>query len=140
MRRNVWTMLGVFAVMFGLAWFLNRGKTRAISRNLPDRGSPVRSDVSSSPAPPILGQPPSPARRAAESPEISQSVPSPATDSISRTPPDGMVFSGRGRFQLYRQGDITWRLDTETGHACILLATDEQWRMERVVSRGCRIS
>jgi hypothetical protein len=61
----------------------------------------------------------------------------PATDSIPANPTNGMVFSGTGRYQLYRQGSITWRLDTDSGHACIIFATDEQWRLQRVYSHGC---
>jgi hypothetical protein len=61
----------------------------------------------------------------------------PATDSISRNPPNGMVFAGTGKFQLYRQGDITWRLNTETGQACILFATNAEWRQTRVYQHGC---
>jgi hypothetical protein len=49
----------------------------------------------------------------------------------------GMVFTGKGRYQLYRQGKITWRLDTDTGYACILLATEAEWRKQRVYSNGC---
>ncbi len=62
----------------------------------------------------------------------------PATDSIAPDPPNGMLFGGSGHFQLYRQGDLTWRLDTETGETCILFATDEQWRKSRVFLAGCR--
>ncbi|HXB61384.1 MAG TPA: hypothetical protein VNU94_00870 [Acidobacteriaceae bacterium] len=61
----------------------------------------------------------------------------PATDSIPANPPNGMVFSGTGRYQLYRQGSITWRLDTDNGHTCIIFATDEEWRLQRVYSHGC---
>jgi len=61
----------------------------------------------------------------------------PTTDSIAPNPPNGMVFSGTGRYQLYRQGSITWRLDTDNGHTCIIFATDEEWRKERVYSHGC---
>ncbi len=52
-------------------------------------------------------------------------------------PPSGMMFSGVGRYQLYRQGDITWRLDTETGKTCIVFATDEEWTKPRVYRNGC---
>lgn len=61
----------------------------------------------------------------------------PAADTISPNPPNGMVFSGSGKYQLYRQGNITWRLDTETGKSCILFATDEEWKKERVLRSGC---
>jgi hypothetical protein len=61
----------------------------------------------------------------------------PASDSISPNPPNGMTFSGTGRYQLYRQGDITWRLDTNTGQSCVIFATDEQWKKPRVFRAGC---
>jgi hypothetical protein len=61
----------------------------------------------------------------------------PASDTIRRNPPNGQLFAGSGRFQLYRQGDITWRVDTQTGHACILFATDAQWSQARVFDHGC---
>jgi len=61
----------------------------------------------------------------------------PTTDSIPANPPNGMVFAGTGKYQLYRQGSITWRLDTDNGHACIIFATDEEWRKQRVYSHGC---
>ena len=61
----------------------------------------------------------------------------PATDTISPNPPNGMVFSGTGHFQLYRQGNLTWRLDTDTGQSCVLFATDEEWRKPKVFHAGC---
>ncbi len=61
----------------------------------------------------------------------------PASDSISPNPPNGMVFSGTGRYQLYRQGNITWRLDTNNGQSCVIFATDEEWRKPRVLRAGC---
>lgn len=61
----------------------------------------------------------------------------PAGDTISPNPPNGMVFAGSGRYQLYRQGNITWRLDTETGRSCVIFATDEEWRKPRVYRAGC---
>lgn len=61
----------------------------------------------------------------------------PASDTISPNPPNGMTFSGSGRYQLYRQGNITWRLDTETGRSCVVFATDDEWRKPRVYYAGC---
>jgi hypothetical protein len=61
----------------------------------------------------------------------------PGTDTIGPNPPDGMKFAGSGRYQLYRQGDITWRLDTETGRTCIIFATDDEWKKPRVYRNGC---
>jgi hypothetical protein len=48
-----------------------------------------------------------------------------------------MIFAGRGKYQVYRQGDITWRLNTDTGQACILFATDAEWSQPRVYQQGC---
>jgi len=47
------------------------------------------------------------------------------------------VFAGKGRYQLYRQGNLTWRLDTDNGRTCILFATEEEWHKQRVFSHGC---
>jgi hypothetical protein len=61
----------------------------------------------------------------------------PATDTISANPPNGMAFTGTGKYQLYRQGNITWRLDTDTGRTCVIFATDEEWRKPKVYRAGC---
>ncbi len=58
-------------------------------------------------------------------------------DTISANPPNGTVFAGSGKYQLYRQGDLTWRLNTETGQTCIIFATDDEWRKPRVYRAGC---
>ena len=62
----------------------------------------------------------------------------PATDSIAPNPPNGQIFAGTGHFQVYRQGNLTWRLNTDNGTSCILFATLEEWRKELVYSHGCR--
>jgi hypothetical protein len=61
----------------------------------------------------------------------------PASDSLPRNPANGVVIPRPGRYQLYRQGDITWRLDTNTGDSCVLLATEAQWRKTLVYDHGC---
>jgi hypothetical protein len=61
----------------------------------------------------------------------------PAEDTINPNPTNGMVFAGRGKYQVYRQGNITWRLNTETGQTCVLFATDEEWKKPRVYHAGC---
>jgi len=80
-------------------------------------------------------QPPGPAP--AQSQPTSEPVAPPASDSMPRNPPNGLAFAGSGKFQLYRQGDITWRLNTQSGEACILFATDAQWHLRRVYNAGC---
>ena len=61
----------------------------------------------------------------------------PEGDTIGPNPPNGMKFAGTGRYQLYRQGNITWRLNTDTGRSCIIFATDEEWKKPRVYRAGC---
>ncbi len=60
------------------------------------------------------------------------------TDSIAPNPPNGMTFGGSGHYQLYRQGELTWRLNTDTGVTCVIFATDEEWRKPKVYKAGCR--
>ncbi|HMH11850.1 MAG TPA: hypothetical protein VK578_01965 [Edaphobacter sp.] len=61
----------------------------------------------------------------------------PAEDTISPNPPNGMMFAGKGKYQVYRQGNITWRVNTATGQTCVLFATDEEWKKPRVYHAGC---
>jgi uncharacterized protein with LGFP repeats len=61
----------------------------------------------------------------------------PASDAISRNPGDRTILAGSGRYQLYRQGDITWRMDTASGQACVLFATEAMWRRSLVYQHGC---
>jgi hypothetical protein len=61
----------------------------------------------------------------------------PGSDTISPNPPNGMTFTGSGRYQLYRQGNITWRLDTDTGRTCVIFATEEEWKKPQVYRAGC---
>jgi hypothetical protein len=61
----------------------------------------------------------------------------PASDTESPNAPNGMRFGGSGNYQWYRQGNLTWRIDTATGRSCIIYATMEEWRKEIVMSHGC---
>jgi hypothetical protein len=61
----------------------------------------------------------------------------PEDDSIAPNPPDGKVFAGSGKYQLYRQGNLTWRMNTETGKSCVLFATDKEWKKPKVYQAGC---
>lgn len=64
----------------------------------------------------------------------------PATDSQAPDAPNGVAFSGSGRFQIYRQGNLTWRVNTDDGSSCILFATNEEWRKPIVYNHGCPTS
>ena len=61
----------------------------------------------------------------------------PTRDTESPNAPNGMRFAGSGSYQWYRQGNITWRVDTTTGRSCIIYATMEEWRKQIVMSHGC---
>ena len=65
-------------------------------------------------------------------------APPPAADTIAPNPPNGMTFGGAGHYQLYRQGDLTWRLNTDNGETCVIFATDEEWHKPKVYKAGCR--
>jgi hypothetical protein len=95
--------------------------------------APALTTVTNTPAPAPQPAVPSPA---AAKPTASL----PVSDSIPRDPPIGMAFGGSGKYQWYRQGDITWRIDTISGAACIDFATMDQWARPIVYSHGCRRS
>jgi hypothetical protein len=61
----------------------------------------------------------------------------PMTDSQSPNAPNGMRFGGSGNYQWYRQGNITWRVDTASGRSCIVYATMEEWQKQIVMEHGC---
>lgn len=61
----------------------------------------------------------------------------PAGDSLSPNAPNGTVFAAKGSYQWYRQGNLTWRVDTVSGRSCIIYATMEEWRKQIVYSHGC---
>jgi hypothetical protein len=117
MKRIFWVLMFVVALVIGAAWYSHRAKSSAVNSvdiSVPNAGG----NVSDANAATELGKPPN-------------------QDSIQRNPPNGTVFAGTGKYQLYRQGDITWRLNTDNGSACILFATDSQWRKKNVYEHGC---
>ena len=61
----------------------------------------------------------------------------PKSDTIAPNPTNGMVFAGKGTYQWYRQGNLTWRVDTTSGRSCIIYATMDEWRKQIVLSHGC---
>jgi hypothetical protein len=85
----------------------------------------------------LLPATPPPAPQPTPAPAPKPSAALPVSDTIDRNPPVGMAFGGSGRYQWYRQGDITWRVNTETGKACIDFATMEEWRRKIVYTHGC---
>ncbi len=152
------SLILVIAVLAGLSFYLyrrHRVEDRLNSGEvllLPDGNG--RPDADGSDATQDRVQP-SPASRTAEtSPERTASptpvanpapltaatVTPPAADSVTPNPPNGAAFAGTGRYQVYRQGNLTWRVNTDDGSTCILFATNEEWRKPVVYSHGCRNS
>ena len=86
---------------------------------------------------------PSPMVPTATVPATPAAVPSnieaslPATDTLSPNAPNGMAFGGSGKYQWYRQGNLTWRINTQSGSSCIAFATMEEWQKPLVYSHGC---
>ena len=155
--KKIVAVIVVFAIVaLGVVWQKHRARGRALSSGevyvrdqpaaapqpLPSSAAPRSSSgdeiaVTATPqpaAPAPTGVPGNQPGTPANS-EPASMPPSP--DTIPRNPPNGLAFAGSGKFQLYRQGDITWRLNTQTGDACILFATDTQWRHARVYQAGC---
>jgi hypothetical protein len=137
MNRAVF-IFGGLVLLCGATWYVLKSRVRP-----PNTGQVVVTEQVQPQAPTT---PPDTPESASASPPANPSPthpnsltpPSvPSTDTIPRNPPNGMIFAGTGKYQLYRQGDITWRLDTDTGWACILFATEAQWAKSRVYDHGC---
>ena len=61
----------------------------------------------------------------------------PTRDTLPPNAPNELHFSGGGTYQWYRQGNLTYRVDTASGRSCIAYATMEEWRKPIVSSHGC---
>jgi hypothetical protein len=61
----------------------------------------------------------------------------PTRDTLPANAPNELHFSGSGTYQWYRQGNLTYRVDTASGRSCIAYATMEEWRKPIVSSHGC---
>jgi hypothetical protein len=158
-KRILWGIVGLIVVAFFYVGYttydagrtLSSGDVRSADSASRSKNSSAIAEPDAHPAPgqPIVYPAPNePGGSAIPSPVTGQvaqpggsTVPPtgavPPGDTIAPNPPNGMVFAGTGRYQLYRQGNITWRLDTNTGHSCILFATDEEWKRPRVLQAGC---
>jgi hypothetical protein len=99
---------------------------------------PAKSSVAALPA--AAGQTPLPPQGQRVTAAPSEAAAGPVADTISPNPPNGMAFAGSGRFQVYRQGGLTWRVDTDTGQTCVLFATNAEWRKPQVYRHGCHSS
>lgn len=144
MRRVFGILAILIAVGLGASRYVHRARIRALNsgdvfvrEQSGDTAKPAVPGAATAnraaPAPDAANETPAPNAQ----PQTQASLTIPASDTIPRNPPNGTVFAGAGKYQIYRQGDITWRVDTETGAACILFATDAQWSRMRVYQHGC---
>jgi hypothetical protein len=145
MQRIFRLLLVASAIIIGGFWFVHWSNTRALNSGAVHvRQQPGESAKSTTP--------PTDATQSDNTPQPSQEVASnageqprgsdalatlPAARTISRNPPNGIVAAGSGKFELYRQGDLTFRLNTETGDACVLFATQAEWSKNIVYDHGC---
>src|ERR1700739_4564421 len=98
--------------------FSGDGSPKVVTRE--DSGTSEGERVVYPSTPPQAEQPraqPAAVQGAAQTTQSQQPVPAnaPGTDTINPNPPDGVRFGGSGRYQLYRQGDITWHPKTRKG-------------------------
>lgn len=141
-RTVVLLVIVIVAVAAVLGWqryktYSHYNNGELTSNDLRDNGTitgdvvatPSRSDTKDTAPRPQAAEPQKPAATA--------TTIAPATDSVPANPTNGTIFAGTGRFQVYRQGNLTWRLNTDTGSTCILFATDEEWRKTVVYDHGC---
>ncbi len=149
MKRIFSILMIVVVAILGTAWFVHRTRTSTVNSGDVVVRDQSGGKTSLGPAATASGNQPVQAQKTATAnptgtPQGAQTqaggLQPPASDSISRNPPSGMIFAGSGKYQLYRQGDLTWRLNTDTGDACVLFATDAQWRQQRVYRHGCGTS
>ncbi|MCU1322888.1 MAG: hypothetical protein JWM43_2537 [Acidobacteriaceae bacterium] len=116
-------------------------RSRPLSKAPGEAATATKPSTSNSPAYPSSDQSGKSSPDSELSPQpgtrIANTATPPASDTISPDPPNGMIFSGTGHYQLYRQGNLTWRLNTDTGQSCILFATDEEWKKPKVLRAGC---
>ena len=70
----------------------------------------------------------------------SASTTSTPPDALPANPPNGVRYGGSGPYEWYRQGNLTWRINTLNGTSCIVYATPEEWRKPAVMRHGCGAS
>jgi cytoskeletal protein RodZ len=99
----------------------------------PTMGTPMANNTPA-PAPSPVS---APGGLTARAPVLGPAAPPPTTDSIAPNPPNHVAFGGTGKYMWYRQGDLTWRVNSDTGASCIAFATMQQWARPVVYQNGC---
>src|ERR1035438_628921 len=120
MKRIFLILVLLAAVLLGASWFVHRARIRALNsgdvfvREQPGGNPAPQPPPASPPSQPAPSNSAGAASPGAANPSLPASAASaPASDTIARNPPNGMLFTGSGKYQLYRQGDITWRRSEE---------------------------
>lgn len=139
-RKIIAIVVAVIVLWFGYAAYMNWRKSNSMAN-----GEITSADEATKPMPVSSDPPAKPNTVAATTTAAPSSgtqpivIPSsvPSTDSQQPNAANGVRFAGSGKYQVYRQGNLTYRIDTETGQECVLLATEEEWRKPQVYSRGC---
>ena len=145
MQRIFGFLLVISVVIAGVVGYIHWSNTRAMnSGEVHVRQQTAETAKSAAPKGDSANQPaqPSDQSEVARVDQNAQQAQSgvytlPAAQTLSRNPPDRTILAGSGRYELYRQGDITWRMDTATGKACVLFATEAMWRKSLVYDHGC---
>jgi hypothetical protein len=141
MQRIFGFLIVIVLVIVGVVWYFHWSNTRAMNTGeVHVRQQPAETAKSAIPEGGPAKQPTdqSEVAQTDQNPQAQSGVYNlPATETLSRNPPNRTILAGTGRFELYRQGDITWRMDTATGKACVLFATEAMWRKSLVYDHGC---
>jgi hypothetical protein len=153
MQKTFRLLLVAAAIILGAIWFSHWSKTRALNSgavhmgdNAQDAGpNSVASETSltnpGQASPPQKASPQqetSPASSAAMIPQHPGPITGqPAANALNPHPPSGFVTPATQKFALYRQGDLTYRLNTQSGQACVLFASEDLWRKPLVYQHGC---
>ena len=60
-------------------------------------------------------------------------------DELAQLRKDAEIGRSVGRFQIHQEYSRTWRLDTATGAACLLFATDTDWKKPETAAQACSL-
>jgi hypothetical protein len=143
MQRIFRLLLVASAIVVCGLWFVHWSRTRALNNGeVHVRQQPGDNAKPETPQTETASQPAQPQEVASNSGEQTGAQPNtsaalPAAETLNRNSPNGMIATGAAKFELYRQNDLTFRLNTETGDACVLFATEALWRKSLVYDLGC---
>ena len=147
MQRIFGFLLIIAVVILGVIGYVHWSKTRAMDsgevrvRQQPsDTAKPAAPETASANQPSDQSANPADNQGDQLRTQSRDVVTLPASETLSRNPPDRTILAGSGRYELYRQGDITWRMDTASGQACVIFATEAMWHRSLVYQHGCGAS